>query len=135
MMAIIQAILAFLLRSAGKIVNTAFGWATVTIFGKIPQRRQIYLGMVALGSLIWVVAVTGILFPRFAVFLLAFITLPDWIERGWIRVVMLALAALLPALIGYLTRFLVDKSMRPRGASAELRALGRGLCVTRSGPH
>src|SRR5437660_356346 len=58
-MAIIQALLAFLTRSAGKILNTAFGWATVMLFGQVPQERQIYLSIIAFGSVAWIVAVAG----------------------------------------------------------------------------
>jgi hypothetical protein len=42
-MALIQGLIAALLRSAGKILNTAFGWATMTLFGRVPQERQVYL--------------------------------------------------------------------------------------------
>lgn len=46
-MAILQAVLALLFRSAGRLLNTAFGWATTMLFGKVPQDRQIYLSVVA----------------------------------------------------------------------------------------
>src|SRR5438445_77870 len=58
-MVIIQALLAYVARSAGKILNTAFGWATVMLFGQVPQERQIYLSIIAFGSLAWVVARAG----------------------------------------------------------------------------
>ena len=40
-MAIIQVLLAALARSAGRILNTAVGWATTMIFGRVPEKRQI----------------------------------------------------------------------------------------------
>jgi hypothetical protein len=45
-MAIIAPILAALSRMAGKLLNTIFGWATVTLFGRVPQGRQIFLSII-----------------------------------------------------------------------------------------
>src|SRR3954447_2847410 len=84
-MAMLQALLALAFRSAGRILNMAFGWATVMIFGKVPQDRQIYLSVIAFGSMGWIVAVLGIVFPSFATFLLAFVPLPAWVDRTWVR--------------------------------------------------
>ena len=39
----------------------------------------------------------GIVFPSFATFLLAFVPLPDWVDRTWVRLAMLAAAAIVPA--------------------------------------
>src|SRR3954451_8277535 len=78
-MAIVQAVLALIFRSAGKLLNTAFGWATGMLFGKVPQDRQIFLSVIAFGSVAWIVAVLGIIFPSFATFLLAFVPLPAWV--------------------------------------------------------
>jgi len=40
-MAIVQALLAALFRSAGKLLNMAFGWATIMLFGRVPRDRQV----------------------------------------------------------------------------------------------
>jgi hypothetical protein len=61
---IVQAILAAVFRSAGKLLNTAFGWATVMRFGRVSQDRQLYLSLVSFGSVIWLVALLGIAFPK-----------------------------------------------------------------------
>src|SRR2546426_11170043 len=95
-MVIIQALLAFLTRSAGKILNTAFGWATVMLFGQVPQERQIYLSVIAFGSLAWIVAVAGVLEPSVATFLIAFVTVPAWLDKRWIRLGMIAAGARIP---------------------------------------
>src|SRR5215208_8245299 len=99
-MAMLQAILALVFRSAGRLLNTAFGWATTMLFGKRPQDRQIYLSVIAFGSIAWIVAVLGIAFPSFATFLLAFVPLPAWIDRTWVRLAMLAAAAVIPLVVG-----------------------------------
>jgi len=94
-MVILQAIIALLVKQAGRLVNTAFGWAAMLLFGKVPEDRQLTLSVISLGSVAWIVAVLGVLFPTFATFLFSFVTLPDWVDRTWVRLAMLV-AALLP---------------------------------------
>src|SRR5207237_412016 len=67
-MAILQLILTSIFRSLGKILNTAFGWATALLFGKVPEKRQIYLSVIAFASILWLVVLLGVVFPRFAAF-------------------------------------------------------------------
>ncbi len=42
-MAVLQAVLALITRQAGRILNTVFGWATMLLFGKVPQDKQLLL--------------------------------------------------------------------------------------------
>ena len=51
-MAIIQAVMALATKSAGKLLNTVFGWATMMLFGKVPADRQIYLSVMAMSSVL-----------------------------------------------------------------------------------
>lgn len=129
-MAIVQALLAALFHSAGKLLNMAFGWATILLFGKVPQDRQLYLSVIAFGSVIWLVAVVAIVFPDFGTFLLAFVTLPPWVSRAWIRIAMAIAAILIPAIVGWISTRLVDPAQRPRGGRATLVAVGRGYPYT-----
>ena len=62
-MALVQALLAMVFKSAGKLLNTAFGWATVLLFGRVPEDRQVYLSGVTVGSVLWLVALLGVAFP------------------------------------------------------------------------
>src|SRR3954452_717771 len=103
----LQAILTALLRQTGRLLNTLFGWATSLLFGKVPEKRQLYLSVIALGAVVWIVVVLGIVFPRLAAFLLAFVPLPAWIA-DWTRLIMLALAVILPPAVGFVSLFLVD---------------------------
>ena len=129
-MAIIQAILAFVTRSAGRLLNTAFGWATVMLFGQVPQDRQVYLSIIAFGSVAWIVALVGILFPSLATFLFAFVTVPTWIDKRWIRLGMLVGAVLIPAVVGWLSTRLVDPEERPRRSGPLARAILKGYPFT-----
>ena len=101
-MAIVQALLAMIFRSAGKLLNTTFGWATVLLFGRVPEDRQIYLSGVAFGSVLWLVALVGVAFPAVGSFLVAFVSPPDWV-KPWIRVAMLVAVVLIPAVNGTYT--------------------------------
>ncbi len=128
-MAILQAILTGISRATGRILNTAFGWATVVLFGKVPQSRQIYLSIIAFGSVIWLVVVIGIVFPAVGTFLLAFAPLPKSVNPNWIRLAMLAGALVIPLLTGLLSLKLLDPEDQPCGVE-KLRAVGRGYLFT-----
>ena len=129
-MAIVQALLAALFRSAGKLLNMAFGWATTMLFGRVPQDRQLYLSATAFGSVLWLVSLVAVAFPKVGVFLLAFVPLPDWVRRTWIRVAMIVAALLIPAVVGWLSTRLVDPAERPKGTGPVLREIARGYPYT-----
>jgi hypothetical protein len=129
-MAILQALLAALTRSAGRLLNTALGWATVMIFGKVPEDRQIYLSVLAFGSVLWIVVVLGIAFPSLGTFLLSFVPLPDWVGKGVVRLAMLAAAVVLPLVVGWVSLLLKDPEERPRGTAATLKAVLKGYPFT-----
>jgi len=112
---ILAPILAFLGQQIGRLAQMAFGWATVMLFGRVPQSKSLLLAGVALGSIGWVVALIGILIPAIGVLLLAMVPIPRWLDQGWIRLAMLLLAILLPLLVGLGGYFLIDKAQRPHG--------------------
>src|SRR5687767_6709297 len=105
-MVLLAPLIAFIGRQIGRIVQTAFGWATILLFGRVPQRRQLLLAGVALGSVLWVVALIGVAFPNAGGFLIALIPSPDFVAEDWIRLTMLALAILLPLGVGAAGLFL-----------------------------
>lgn len=107
-MAVVQALFAALARQAGKLLNMVFGWATVGLFGKVPQERQKYLSVIAFGSVIWLVVLLGIISPKVGVFLLSFVPLPDWVSDNVVRLAMLAAALLIPLLVGFVALKLQD---------------------------
>jgi hypothetical protein len=123
-MAILGSLFAMLGRFAGRLLNSALGWATILLFGKVEGKRQTFLLLMALGSLAWLVTLAGILVPRVATFVLAFIPIPDFVDDTWIRLAMLAMAALIPLLIGIGAVVVTDAKRRPTGralATAVLR--------------
>jgi hypothetical protein len=129
-MAIVQAVLALLLRSAGRLLNTLFGWATIMLFGKVPQDRQIYLSIITFGSVAWIIAVLGVLFPSFATFLLTFVPLPAWVDRAWVRLAMLAAAAVIPLVVGFIATRMLAPDRRPSGVGATVVEALKGYPYT-----
>lgn len=129
-MVITQAILAAVARSAGKLLNTVLGWATTTFFGKVPEDRQIYLSVLAFGSMVWLLFIVGILFPAAGVFLLSFVPLPRWVDRDWVRLFMLGAGVVLPGLLGIVSLNTVEPSARPRDFKGKLRAIIKGYPFT-----
>jgi hypothetical protein len=129
-MAIVQAILAALTRWAGTILNTAFAWATIMLFGKVPKDRQIYLSINSFGSVLWLIALLGIIFPSFTIFLLSFVTLPSWVDKKWIRIAMAVAAVILPAIVGCMSIFMLSPEKRPRDVAGKVQTILRGYPYT-----
>lgn len=121
--AIVGSVFAMLGRFGGRLLNSALGWATILLFGKVDGRRQTLMLLIALGSLAWVAALAGVLWPAVGTVLLAFVPLPDFVDEDLVRLAMLAIATLLPALIGVAASFVAEPSARARGS----RALGGAL--------
>jgi len=74
--AILASIFALAGRFLGRVLIMALGWATILLFGRIPQSKQLLLSMVTLGSLAWVVALIGVLVPDAGTFLVAAVPVP-----------------------------------------------------------
>jgi hypothetical protein len=105
----IGVLLAYLWRQLGRILSIAFSWATMALFGRVAPGQQIALGIMAIGSLAWPIAVAGVLIPSVATFLFALVTVPAWLDP-WLRPAMLALALALPAAVGLAAHRLGERS-------------------------
>ena len=114
-MAILGSVFAMLGRFAGRLLNSTLGWATILLFGKVEGRKQIVLLIIALGSLVWVLTIVGVVFPDIGTFMLAFVPVPDFIDEGVVRLVMLGAALLIPLLIGAAAIFIAEPEHRPHG--------------------
>ena len=114
-MAIIGSAFAMIGRFAGRLLNSALGWATLLLFGKVEGRKQTILQVIALGSLLWMVTVVGILLPDIGTFMLAFVPVPDGVDDSWVRLAMLAAALAIPLLIGAAAIYVTQADQRPTG--------------------
>ena len=128
-MAIIGSLFAMVGRFAGRLLNAVLGWATLLLFGKVSGQKQTVLLVVALGSLLWVVTLIGILVPDVGTFLLAFVPVPDFIDENVVRLIMLGLALAIPLLIGAAGIYLTEADRRPTGVGL-LVAILRGYPFT-----
>jgi len=129
-MILLQIVLSLLLQNMGRLLNTAFGWATSMLFGRVPQQRQYYLSAIGFASFLWLIVVIGIALPRVGAFLLAFISLPDSIDHNWVRLGMAISALILPAIVGYLSLLLLEPEERPPDALGTVRAVLKGYPYT-----
>ena len=114
-MAIIASLFALVGRFVGRVLTTTLGWASVLLFGRVPQDRQIWLAVLTFGSLAWVALAVGVVIPDVGTILLAAVPRPDWIPEDVVRWAMLGGAVLLPAVIGGVTLLLQDPEDRPKG--------------------
>lgn len=115
----IGALFAFVGRQVGRLVQLAFNWATLVLFGQVAKDKQLFLSLMALLALLWPVTLAGILIPSVGTFLLGFVTVPSWLDT-WVRLGMLVLALLAPLGVGFLATRLRDGT--PHGLE-----LGRSL--------
>jgi hypothetical protein len=114
-MAILAPLVAFVGRFVGKLLNMAFSWASTLLFGRVPQSKQLLLSGISLAAIAWVAALIGVIVPDIGSFLLAFIPRPAWVEEGWLRLLMLILALILPLVVGIASLVLLDPADRPSG--------------------
>lgn len=126
-MAILQAILALISKSAGKILNAIFGWAVRALFGESAARQQTFLSVLVAAAVAWPLLLVGVAFPRISALLLAFVPIPHWIPSWTIRVVWLALVLIVPLALG-----LAIGAKAPPGTKSESfgKRLARGFPIT-----
>jgi hypothetical protein len=99
-MAILQALIAFVTRSFGRILSALFDWAVVAIFGYTTGTQKIFLSGLLAAAGAWPLLLLGIVAPRFAAFLLAFVPIPKWVPASVIRGVWIAICLVIPLAVG-----------------------------------
>lgn len=114
-MALIASLFAVIGRFLGRVLTMALGWASILLFGRVPESKQLLLAIVSFGSLAWVIAILGSLIPDLGSFLLTAAPVPAFIAEGWVRLAMLVAALVLPLLIGVGGLLLMDARDRPSG--------------------
>src|SRR5262249_26306098 len=72
-MALLQALIAFLTRSLGRIVNAIFGWAVTALFGRTDPKQQVALSVLVAAAAASPVLLVGILFPQEIAFILTLV--------------------------------------------------------------
>src|SRR5919108_5309322 len=65
--AILQALISLITKSAGKILNAIFGWAVLALFGQTSPKEQTMLSAVVAAAAAWPLLLLGIVVPRVTV--------------------------------------------------------------------
>ena len=99
-MAILQALISLITKSAGKILNAIFGWAVVALFGQTSPKEQTMLSAVVAAAAAWPLLLLGIAVPRVTLFVVSFVPLSKSVPSLWLRIVWIALALLVPVVVG-----------------------------------
>ena len=125
-MAILNALLAFIGRTVGRILSALLDWAVVALFGRVAGRRKyVFLGLMAAAAA-WPVLLFGVIWPKAVVFLIAFVPLSRSIPPNWIRPIWIGLALLVPVAVG-LTLAVQAPPERRKGV---LSGILRGFPIT-----
>ena len=102
-MVVVSALFTGLQRLMGDVATMTVGWATVLLFGRVPQAQQRLLALVTVGSLVWLLALVCLGIPAIAGFMLSVIPRPTSSFDAWFQVVLLIIAIGLPLAIGLAT--------------------------------
>jgi hypothetical protein len=111
-MAVVQALLALVTRSLGRITSAIFGWAVVALFGQTDPTEKTMLSALVGAAAAWPVLLFGIAMPKVAVFVLGFVPLPTWVSSETVRLAWICLAVAIPFAVG------LTMAMRSRRGSA-----------------
>ena len=99
-MAILQALITYLGRSAGKALNAIFGWAVLALFGTVSPKEQTLLSIVVAAAAVWPILLLGVIVPKIALIVIAFVPLAKSVPDMWLRIAWIVLAALVPVVVG-----------------------------------
>src|ERR1700682_2039469 len=99
-MAIVQAMLTLISRSLGSILSALFGWAVVALFGQTSSREKAWLSGLVAAAAAWPILLLGIVWPRLATLVLAFVPLSSRVPTWSIRLVWILLALAVPFALG-----------------------------------
>ena len=120
-MAIIAGLMSIIGRFAGQVLNMTLGWATILLFGKVPQKKQFVLLILVFGSLVWVALVIGVLIPDVGSILIAATPVTPFVDISWLRLGMLGAAFTLPLVIGMAAVSVAET--RPKGMALVIAVL------------
>ena len=99
-MAIVQALVAFIGRSLGKILSALFDWAVIAIFGYASGTEKTFLAALLAAAAAWPLLLFGIVAPEVAAFVLAFVPVPGWVPPSVIRWIWVPLTLVVPLAVG-----------------------------------
>jgi Putative Actinobacterial Holin-X, holin superfamily III len=126
-MAVLQAILALISKSAGKVLNAIFGWAVRALFGQTTAKDQTFLSVIVGAAVAWPILIVGVIAPKVAALLFAFVPIPHWVPSWIIRAVWIGLAAIIPIVVGIAV---AAKAPPPPKHEPVIKRILRGFPIT-----
>ena len=99
-MAILQALISYLGKSAGKALNAIFGWAVLALFGTTSPKEQTLLSAVVAAAAAWPILLLGVIVPKIALLIVAFVPMGKSMPSSWLRLIWIGLAVLVPIVVG-----------------------------------
>jgi len=126
-MALLQALIALIGRSAGKLLTAIFGWAVHALFGRTSPRDQTMLSAIVAAAVAWPLLALGVAAPKVAALALAFVPLPRSIPSWVVRIVWLFLAVAVPLGLGLA---IASKGRPEAKAEPIVKRLSRGFPLT-----
>ena len=126
-MAVVQALFALITKSAGKILNALFGWAVRALFGQTTAREQTFLSVVVAAAVAWPILLLGIVAPKMAALMIAFVPIPHAVPSWAVRLVWVGLALLIPFGVGIAVAF---KAPASGGKESPVLTVLRGFPIT-----
>lgn len=127
-MTILSGLVALLNRLLGHAANATVGWAAILLYGRVPQARHTALSLIALASLLWWLAIIGILVPALGDAVASSIPRQVPVPIGWFRLALIGAVIVIPIVVG-VTLPVAARETRPTGLSA-LAAILRGYPIT-----
>ena len=126
-MAILQALISYLTRSAGKALNAIFGWAVIALFGQTSPKEQTILSAVVAAAAVWPLLLLGVIVPKVALLVIAFVPLAKSVPDVGVRIVWIALALVVPIVVGIVV---AKRGSQERLPEPAWKKLLRGFPIT-----
>ena len=99
-MALLQALISLVSRSASTALNAIFGWAVLALFGQTSPKEKTLLSALVGAAGVWPLLLVGIAFPKIALFAVSFVPLGKSVPTLWLRLIWIGLALVVPIVVG-----------------------------------
>ena len=128
-MTILVSVIGFVARFAAALLTTALGWASSLLFGRVQRSHQVFVIVMLAGSLTWLFLIVGALWPGVPGYLFDLTPHPGFVDRAWLRVVILGGLVVVPLVVGLAGYLVPTGDDRPSGLAIPLELL-RGYILT-----
>jgi hypothetical protein len=128
-MTIFLSVIGMVVRFAAALLTTALGWASTLLFGRVQRSHQIFVILMLAGSLTWMIFIVGALWPGVPGYMFDATPHPGFIDRTWLRLVILGGLVLLPLGVGLAAYLVPTGDDRPSAFRIPLELL-RGYILT-----